>query len=1273
MNSKTRNLLVGAVVLLAAGGTGAALWATKSAHDRYVKETLALLPEAEGAYARSSIGLAEKAAADAVARESAHPTWFAPEDKPRILALRDFLAGQRELWDRGDRLNSDVDRDPAAARAGLEELLAKAKALAPRSEPILARFGPSLARALAKERELAEAAARKVLPDAAKAYEEGKWEALDAALAASKAAIDALPPASREAAAKALEADLKPATELAALVAGVRGIKDLKEDGPAKADLLRGKLAALAFPKARDAALRREILKLVAEVEPETRPAPDSMPLTSGIRQALVSAWTRGGGWEIVDAKDESAVVLQGPVHRVVLRLGASQRLLVEVDRVRLAFSVDHVRGQETAGLELAVEAAAGIRASKHAFRFAAEPWEVKTDAPGRYAAIEQGTKIAAWFEGRIFEGDKPADLDLSKELEAFLASARALEQVVLSNAGLPEEYRGPLAAMIRGAHSRAPPQDHLDGPFCRYALATGYIESQAPKVDEALAAALKSYRDAYAEFARPRIRLELKAADGSTLAGRTNLEREAHYRVRDAAAKRTIFSIPPRDHMGSRLAVVSVYEGLHDEIPGGAEPVEVRMRSGVAGELSRWTAAGGKLEFDAERWTAAMNRDVRWPEHFGNPAWQVPPHALKVDGRGQAREMLLPGGSLKAEAFDAIAAGPERVAAQDRWVKRCGEVLESPGELHLLYRYFVQYVLDSPVTTANGLIGSSRFTGDVHQRAYQTLDRRQAGRYLTDCDDLAELYWTILRSQGRPAFVLGVPGHATCGLAEKDGEGWTFFCVDTGPPRLVKAPELDAAVERLLKSYDDDGSMSFDPRQMQFLFRFAGEPTRSPYWLDSRVLRDPPYADLMIQVQEYWHFGFYALGIETMKKLLENDKAPANCTEIAGLYERVGMHAEALKWADEGLKGLDPKDDVSRLDESQRRVQALRGMKKDAEALEVQRAAARELVELVAANPREGGRLRPLRFRLAGGLAGLDQPWEGWALIREDVTRIVGRGMAPESLMGMVTGIYAAMAKVKRGGRELSEDEAKQFEELEALLARYQATGLFKADDSGMELWRKYGQLYSFLSAKLGPEAAAAELLKPEFPKEPRQHQQRKGATPEQDWAWIRLSPLAWADAIGAALDKDSKTAGGPAVAVARAKAMEVALAETAKQGALGPLEFSVLGLRLMRALLDNDEKLLRAVFAEMKRQSWADLTESLARTLGATAERMKVEDFEKAFRIFAGHGVPRRHYYGVVYAAVGADAPKHALAASRICRELFPDDADMRREHALLEQISK
>ncbi len=1254
-NTKRVALVVASlVVAVAIGGT----LVVQSKHAAYVRETIAILPEAEKAYADGRFADAAKTVAQAVERHKANPTWFAPADEAKVVDLSTFLTGQQAIWTQVEATKS---------RAALEKLFESARSGLPRAQPLLDRIKPQLETALTQERDGVVSAAGKLIPEARKAYEQGTWDTVLAHVAAIRTSLETLPQASREAAARLLDKDLKPVEALAAAVATMRSIKGAKDDGALKADKLRGLIGALPEPQGRDAAFRRALLQLIGEVDPETRAPIVGIKLRSSNRKKLVDAFTQGGGLVTIGDPDDLTVIeLQGPVHRYALRVaGDPAYVLIEVDRVRLQFAVDLVNGNEAAALATATELSRALRATHHPRVLADEAWVVHADAPGRCVVNASGQQAWLCLDGRIFVGKVTPEGDVTEQVERFLQCTRDLETAVRNSASIPDEIKGPVAALLKASHSRAPPNDYLDGEFCRQAVYAGYLEAQIPTLDADVAARLKKYKSAYEILVRFRPRIEARSSDNATILHRTNLEGDSSWCLIDA--KTTTFATPPRDHMGSDLVVHSVFAGQHDEFPAGEEPIEIRMSHGLAGIVARWSAATAKLEFDPIVWSKALGQTM--PEHFVGGDWQIPPHALKVDARGQARELILPAGSLPVAPFP----GEKRREAQEKFLQLCSERMRSPGELHLFFRYFVQYVLDSPVTTATTLIGSSKHTGDMHQDAFQTLDRWINGRFLTDCDDLAEVYWNICRRQGRLAYVLGAPSHATCGVVEKAGDGWVFFCVDTGPPRQLKGADLDKVVEKLLRTYDDDGSMAFDPRQMQFLFRFAGEQTRTDYYLDSRMLRDAAYADVMIRVQEYWHFGFYALGIETMSKVLETDKMPANCSEISGLYSRVGMHADALKWIEVGIQGLDPKDPLSRLSETQRLATCLRDLKRADDAHKALKAAGDEITAILKSNPREGNRYRRLKFQVAAALATNGHPWDGWALVGKDVGQLVSAGVAAEALMAMVTQIFSEMVKLQREGITLAESQARDMERIDQMLKTYQQSGLFKSEDSHMELMRKYAQLFSYRLAIDGPEKAFAELVKPEYPTDKRRHTARRDPTAELDWQWMRLTPFSYAVASGHALDKDNKNAGGAKEAIAIIRAMEAALPEIRRQGSLGTIEFSVMDLELLRACLEMDEKGIRAVFDEMKRQAWGDLYDNLSRTLGRAAANMTVVDFEKVFRMYCEYGVPRRHFYHVVYAASGADARDHALAASKICLERFPDDADMRREHEQLKKLGK
>jgi tetratricopeptide (TPR) repeat protein len=1241
----------------------------------YVRDTLALVAEAARVHSRGDLAGAVRLAAAASTRLHGREDWFHGDQALDVSATDSLLRRHLKIWTEAETARTDLAAEPGKVRRALEALLERAAADGDRARPIQAKLLPALGEAKAAERDRVREKVGNELAEARRRYEAREWAAFTAGVEGIRAAIQSLP-----ADARAGFEEPKDLYRLADLLADAdRSAAGAAADEPdwVKADRLRDLLERAPSAQEGGALVRQELLDRAWKLDRETRAPIEAIKLPEANRKSLVEAFTRwGGGVELLPGAGDPAegFVLQGPRHRFAVRvIGPQPRVLVETDRVRLAFDIGLISGRESFALETSGALARGLRATRHDRVFADEPWVVVANAPGPCAVQGDGDKAYIFLEGRVYEGTRrEQDPDDSARVGSFLSRARLLEAVVRNNDSIPLEIRGPVTALLRAAHTRAAPKDYLDGQFCREAIHRGYLEAHVPVVDESVADRLKGYRDAYAEVIRFRRRLEGAAPDGGMVDSSANLEGETLWRLYDPTGPATTFAIEPRDPMGTHLVVHTTFAGKHEEWPEQAEPIRIRMFHPAAGEIARWESSTGALAFDAERWTRALRTDEPpgVPDHFGTADWRVPPHVVRIDERGRPVGLYLPNGFLKVGPFPP---GPDRRKAQDRFLDDCAKLLRTPGELHLFYRYFIQYVLDSPVTTSVTLIGSSRHTGEVHQDAYETLDRWVAGRYLADCDDLAELYQAILKRQGRLAYVLGVPGHATCGLAEKEGDEWVFFCVDTGPPRLLRHKDLDKVLENLLLTYDDEGDMSFDPRSIRFMFRFAGEQTRSDYYLDSRMFRDPEYAETMIRVQEFWHFSFYALGIETMLKVLETDKMPANCSEIAGLYMRVGQYEEALRWIDVGIAGLDPADPLSRLNEVLRKASCLRELDRKDDAARALKEAAAELAAIAKEKPEEAGRYRRLRFTIATSLAEAGDPWGGWELVAVDVRGLLfERGMA-DTLGAEVTHIYSKMQEEQRLGEKLTEAQLQEMAALETLLGEFFEGGLFRGDDSFNSLIRKYTILYDYKAAKEGPDAAAAQLLKPEYPQGRRRHETRRGDPPDLDWRWLRISPFNYGQAVGHFLDKKRKREDGPARSSEAIRALEGAIPEIQKHGSLGPFEFSVLGLKLVRGCLEMDETAIRAVLDEMKRQAWGRLYESLAETLGRTARHMKVEDFEKVFRLFCSYEPPRRHYYGVVYPAFQDGAARHAIGASRICVERFPADKDMRREHQLLLKLGE
>src|SRR5688572_21525505 len=258
------------VALVALGG-GGAVYAVRAKRAEYVKSTLTILGSAEQAYASGRFPEASESAAGALSRLDANAAWFEPTEQTVLRDGHRFLKDQAALWKRVDGVAGTIDADAAKARAELETLVAEISTGLPRSKPLLDRSAPSLKSALDKERAKVEAAIAAGIPDARRAYEQGTWDDLLARVAELNGFIASLPEASRDAATRAVEKELKALEDAAAPVSTMRAIRDGKDEGPVKADRLRELIGTLSDLKGRDLPLHRELRRAIAEVDPETR------------------------------------------------------------------------------------------------------------------------------------------------------------------------------------------------------------------------------------------------------------------------------------------------------------------------------------------------------------------------------------------------------------------------------------------------------------------------------------------------------------------------------------------------------------------------------------------------------------------------------------------------------------------------------------------------------------------------------------------------------------------------------------------------------------------------------------------------------------------------------------------------------------------------------------------------------------------------------------------------------------------------------------------
>lgn len=324
-------------------------------------------------------------------------------------------------------------------------------------------------------------------------------------------------------------------------------------------------------------------------------------------------------------------------------------------------------------------------------------------------------------------------------------------------------------------------------------------------------------------------------------------------------------------------------------DLPAGADPllageaVAARLHLGNQ-RLASWSREHG-FAADGSLWRQVV------PEATDDADLTdaLPPHLVVSGFAGDALLLATAHGVLRPPADATPAAG-------QRFIAEAAAALPDAAHLDLIGEHLFTYAFDSPDTTRPLLVGNRADKGDIHQTAEQTTATCTGGCMRGDCDDLAELYRDIATAQKRIAHVLHLPGHAACAWVEKDGDSWNTYLLQTGPPLAFSGETLN---DSLLATYQHfDPQWVTNPNQVPVALRFAGENTRSPYWVSARIFAEADYARVMIEVQRDWHFRTFHHAIATMMRLVEaGDRDAANLEELAGLYQRIGDPEEAAVW----------------------------------------------------------------------------------------------------------------------------------------------------------------------------------------------------------------------------------------------------------------------------------------------------------------------------------------------------------------------------------------
>lgn len=107
-----------------------------------------------------------------------------------------------------------------------------------------------------------------------------------------------------------------------------------------------------------------------------------------------------------------------------------------------------------------------------------------------------------------------------------------------------------------------------------------------------------------------------------------------------------------------------------------------------------------------------------------------------------------------------------------EEYLDALGNVLRSPEELALFFRYFFAYTYDSPNPEDPLEKGTKERNGEYWQTPWQTVRRVKEGKMLGDCDDLALLARAILQRHGTKTFVITIPDHMLCTWIEREKSG---------------------------------------------------------------------------------------------------------------------------------------------------------------------------------------------------------------------------------------------------------------------------------------------------------------------------------------------------------------------------------------------------------------------------------------------------------------------------------------------------------------------
>ncbi|PCJ57156.1 MAG: hypothetical protein COA79_16650 [Planctomycetota bacterium] len=860
-----------------------------------------------------------------------------------------------------------------------------------------------------------------------------------------------------------------------------------------------------------------------------------------------------------------------------------------------------------------------------------------------------------------------------------FQKLAGELEKLINDNVNIEKEVKMPLTLLV-SALAKTIKRDHfITTKFAKLAVFNNYVENTIKNCPLEIKAKVAELRKEYKDIVdSPLLNTSGIRTDGSEIKLFDSASQKGMVWTYNKDNNLTSFTEQPfvvemdnpRNYLG-RVGYRVFFSGKHESKPNDIKPVKVQAVHSTGGVLAEYNYEKDSFSTDEKAWNKHINAGSRANPITGSAAWRIPPHILRLDSDGYMREMFVPNGRVKPFKINFKDTPEQAKKTKDVWLDNCAKVLKKNGELHLLFKFFFKYVFDSPVPNQNNLIGNNRERGDFHQTVYQTMDRGLGNKLLCDCDDLAEVYANIVRRQGKLAYVLGVPGHATCGWVDKLKDGYAINFLDTGPPRRITGKTLDEAMEKGVKSYDRNNIVSFNPRAVGFLLRFAGEQVRRGYQLDSRIMIDEDYGKKMVDVQEAWHFHFYLQGIETMNKVLETDKASANYYEISGLYRELGIGDKCVDYFELGVNNLsenDQKNAVMPLIMSSRWSLMFNEDDKYVKVIEEK---IKEIKNRLKKLPNKSRKKQSYQFQLANILLGIKKPLKAYQEIKNFVPRN-GRSLNI-MLNASLSAICSSFKKKEKDGKALTDEEKKIIDKLKPLIESFYKQKYFTRQDDVRMSIIKYGQILSHHIVFNGWDNVVDNLSKLSFPKNTNiNHYDRRNSSMEKDWEWIRLNLNSYSSAIFHELKIDAKKKEKPTQeqwtkALKLMDLMERAYNKNKEIGLGKQSENTYLLMLLMKGAHLKRWDIVDDVFDKMEKKNWTAFYRQITARVSLLSLYLPEQSFLKLFRKFCAKNPPNQHYFGVVYATFKFKLFSLSKLTAKIIINKIKDDPKFLKEYRL------